>query len=214
MAAPVRGGFLSLFASAALAAVAVGPRVARAQAQVVEWEGVERVIAFADVHGADAELRTLLRESGVVDAQDRWAAGGAHVVSLGDLLDRGAGSRQVLDLLMRLQEEARTAGGRLHVLLGNHEAMNLLGDLRYVDAREYAAYTDLESPAEREEARRAGPRVAPRPVRPSTSDSRRGTLDAARRSRPMAATADGCSACRWRSASMTRCSCMADWAPC
>ena len=76
----------------------------------------------------------LLRETGIVDAQDRWAAGRTHVVSLGDLLDRGADSRKVMDLLMRLQGEAAAAGGQVHVVLGNHEAMNLLGDLRYVDA--------------------------------------------------------------------------------
>jgi hypothetical protein len=155
MTAAARGAFVPLLASLALAALVCGARTARGQSESVEWNGVERVIAFADVHGADAELRTLLRESGVVDAADRWAAADAHVVSLGDLLDRGAGSRQVLDLLMRLQEEARMAGGRLHVVLGNHEAMNLLGDLRYVDAQEYAGYADLESAAEREAARLA-----------------------------------------------------------
>ena len=47
-----------------------------------------------------------------VDAQDRWAAGRTHVVSLGDLLDRGADSRKVMDLLMRLQAEASAAGGQ------------------------------------------------------------------------------------------------------
>jgi len=155
MAGAPRGAFLPLLASVALAALVGDLRPASAQSDTVEWEGVERVIAFADVHGADAELRTLLRESGVVNAADHWAAGNAHVVSLGDLLDRGSGSRQVLDLLMRLQEEALTAGGRLHVLLGNHEAMNLLGDLRYVDAQEYAGYADFESAAEREAARLA-----------------------------------------------------------
>ena len=61
-------------------------------------------------------------------------------MSLGDLLDRGGDSRKVMDLLMRLQREASAAGGQMHVVLGNHEAMNLLGDLRYVVAAEYAAY--------------------------------------------------------------------------
>jgi hypothetical protein len=120
----------------------------------VQFSGVERVIAFADVHGAQSELQTLLRETGVVDAQDRWAAGRTHVVSLGDLLDRGDASRQVMDLLMRLQGEARAAGGRLHVVLGNHEAMNVLGDLRYVTRGEFAAYADVESATERAERRR------------------------------------------------------------
>jgi hypothetical protein len=126
-----------------------------AQSAQAQWSGVERVVAFADVHGAYTELLTLLRESGVIDAQDRWAAGRTHVVSLGDLLDRGADSRKVMDLLMRLQGEAQAAGGQLHVVLGNHEAMNLLGDLRYVDPGEFAAYADVESPAERAQRRAA-----------------------------------------------------------
>ena len=133
--------------------LSVVPALVLAQSAQVEWRGVERVVAFADVHGAFDELTALLRESGIIDAQNRWAAGRTHVVSLGDLLDRGADSRKVMDLLMRLQGEASAAGGALHVILGNHEAMNVLGDLRYVAAGEYAAYTDLEPPAVRKSAR-------------------------------------------------------------
>jgi Calcineurin-like phosphoesterase len=130
------------------------PAASPATAQT-QFTGIERVVAFADVHGAYTELVTLLRESGIIDAQDRWSAGRTHVVSVGDLLDRGDDSRKVMDLLMRLQGEARAAGGQLHVALGNHEAMNVLGDLRYVTPGEYAAYTDLESAAERAERRKA-----------------------------------------------------------
>jgi hypothetical protein len=43
----------------------------------------------------------------------------------------------------------------VHVVLGNHEAMNLLGDLRYVDVGEFAAYEDMESAAERAQMRQA-----------------------------------------------------------
>lgn len=130
-------------------------RDVRSQSASVQWTGVERTIVFADVHGAGTELRQLLRESGVIDAGEHWAAGSAHLVSLGDLLDRGPDARAVMDLLMRLQDEARAAGGQVHVLLGNHEAMNLMGDLRYVDAREYAGWTDFESAADRETGRKA-----------------------------------------------------------
>ncbi len=133
----------------------ISPREARTQAAQQQWRGVDRVVAFADVHGAYTELHALLRETGIIDAKDRWAAGHTHLVSLGDLLDRGADSRKVMDLLMRLQGEAQAAGGQLHVLLGNHEAMNLLGDLRYVETGEYASYGDLESSAERAEHRLA-----------------------------------------------------------
>ncbi|MGQ0586388.1 MAG: metallophosphoesterase [Gammaproteobacteria bacterium] len=119
------------------------------------WTGVERVVAFADVHGAYTEIVALLQAAGVVDARLRWSAGKAHVVSTGDLLDRGADSRKVMDLLMRLQDEAARAGGRLHVVLGNHEAMNVLGDLRYVIPGEFAAYAADEDPAERTRQREA-----------------------------------------------------------
>ena len=126
---------------------------AGAQKQPGSFAQVERVIAFADVHGAYDELTGLLRSAGVVDADLRWSAGAATVVSLGDLLDRGAGSRKTMDLLMRLQGEATAGGGALHVVLGNHEAMNLLGDLRDTTPAELAAYTGDEPAGLRERLR-------------------------------------------------------------
>lgn len=138
-----------LFALMIAVAASGNPRQSLAQGAAVQWNGIGRVVAFADVHGAYTELLGLLRDAGIVDAQDRWAAGTTNLVSLGDLLDRGADSRKVMDLLMRLQGEAQAQGGQLHVVLGNHEAMNILGDLRYVEPGEYAAYADMESAAGR-----------------------------------------------------------------
>jgi hypothetical protein len=143
----VKRKFAAALLAGALSSCALPP--ALAQAAAVRWKGVDRVVAFADVHGAYAQMLALLRDTGIVDAQDRWAAGRTHLVSLGDLLDRGADSRKALDLLMRLQGEALAQGGQVHVVLGNHETMNLLGDLRYVDPGEYASYADLESGTER-----------------------------------------------------------------
>ncbi|HEY8520971.1 MAG TPA: metallophosphoesterase [Gammaproteobacteria bacterium] len=108
-----------------------------------------RVVVVADVHGAYDELVGVLRATGIVDASLAWSGGDAVLVSLGDLLDRGYASRRVMDLLMRLEREAAAAGGSVYVLLGNHEAMNLLGDLRYVSAAEYAAFAAEEPPAVR-----------------------------------------------------------------
>jgi len=115
----------------------------------VEWKAIERVVAFADVHGAYDELVALLVSQGIIDGDLRWTGGRTHLVSLGDLLDRGDDSRKVMDLLMRLQQEAAASGGRVHVVVGNHEAMNVLGDLRYVTRGEYASYLPDEDPAER-----------------------------------------------------------------
>lgn len=108
-----------------------------------------RVVAVTDVHGAYAELRSILRRAAIIDEQDRWRGGDAHLVSAGDMLDRGADSRRVLDLLMRLEQEASAAGGAVHVLLGNHELMNLTGDLDDVSPGEFAAFADEEDASER-----------------------------------------------------------------
>lgn len=113
---------------------------------------VRRIVAFADVHGAYPELVSILRETSVIDGSLHWSAGDTHLVSLGDLVDRGPESRKVLDLLMRLEDEAGDAGGAVHVLLGNHEVMNIVGDLRYVSDSEYAAYAGSEDAALREQA--------------------------------------------------------------
>ncbi len=107
------------------------------------WEGVEDIVAVGDVHGAYPHLVTLLQNAGLIDADLRWQGGQTHLVSIGDLLDRGPQSRQAMDLLMRLQTEAPASGGRVHVLLGNHELMNLSGDLSEVSEAEHAALADL-----------------------------------------------------------------------
>lgn len=116
------------------------------------WTGVDRIVAFADVHGAYDELAGLLVAAGVVDDSLAWIAGDTHLVSVGDLLDRGARSRDVMDLLIRLQGEAEEAGGRVHVVAGNHELMNLIGDLRYVAREEFLAFAGDETGAQRDRA--------------------------------------------------------------
>ncbi len=114
------------------------------------WSGVDRVVAVSDVHGAFDAMTTTLAKAGVLDEELRWNGGATHLVITGDILDRGPDSRKVMDLLMRLEGEAVDAGGRVHLLLGNHEVMNLIGDLRYVSKEEYAAFADDESQEDRE----------------------------------------------------------------
>lgn len=121
-------------------------------AQADEWrfDGVERVVAIADIHGAYEPMVRALQKAAVIDGDLAWSGQEAHLVIVGDILDRGPDSRAAMDLLMRLESEAAAAGGRVHVLIGNHEAMNLVGDLRYVSAGEYAAFADEERAEERE----------------------------------------------------------------
>lgn len=116
------------------------------------WSGVDRMVVIPDIHGAYPEFIKLLQTTGIVDDSLNWVGGSTHLVSLGDLIDRGAGSREVMNLLMRLQREAPELGGRVHVVAGNHEVMNLVGDLRYVSEAEFAAFTDMEKVDQRKRA--------------------------------------------------------------
>jgi hypothetical protein len=126
--------------------VVLGPSgTARPADDPCALQGVPRVVAVGDVHGAFDNLVAVLRMAGIVDEKRRWSGGPAHLVQVGDFLDRGKDTRPVLDLLMRLEKEARKAGGRAHVLLGNHEVMNMLGDLRYVNPEEYALFKTPDS---------------------------------------------------------------------
>lgn len=112
-----------------------------------DWraDGVEKVVAIADVHGAYDAMVETLGEVGILDDNLAWSGGESHLVIVGDLLDRGPRSRDALDLLMRLEVEAAAAGGNVHVLIGNHEMMNMIGDLRYVSKSEYAAFAADET---------------------------------------------------------------------
>lgn len=127
---------------------------AAALAAQSSWTGVERVVAVGDIHGAYDELTAILRQAGVIDAESRWSGGRAHLVSMGDLVDRGDRSRDVLELMMRLEEEAAAAGGRVHVLLANHEAMRVSGELQDAAPGEFAAFAADEDPARRDAAYR------------------------------------------------------------
>lgn len=102
--------------------------------------GPKRIVAFGDVHGDLDATRNALRFAGAIDAEDRWIGGRLVVVQTGDQLDRGGDERAILDLFEQLRVQAAAAGGAFHALLGNHELMNVRGDLRYVTDEGFADF--------------------------------------------------------------------------
>ncbi|MEM8683297.1 MAG: metallophosphoesterase [Pseudomonadota bacterium] len=145
----VRKRLRRLLSSQFLAAVLLAASCAL---QAGEWHftDVDRIVAVSDVHGAYDAMVATLQQAEVVGERREWTGGKTHFVVAGDLLDRGPESRRIMDLMMRLEGEALQAGGRVHMLLGNHEVMNLVGDTRYVADAEFAAFADDESAEERE----------------------------------------------------------------
>lgn len=110
------------------------------------------VIAIGDVHGDFDDFCLILKHVGLIDERHHWTGGRITLVQTGDLLDRGPKARETMDLVAALEAEAASSGGRVVALLGNHEMMNLMGDLRYVTSQNYAGFVQAESDIIRKQA--------------------------------------------------------------
>lgn len=133
--------------SAAKRAASGAPSAALPAFAPYRFAAPARLVAIGDLHGDLDATERVFRLAGAIDAQDQWTGGRLWVVQVGDQLDRGDGDRDILEFLARLAPEARRAGGRLIVLNGNHEVMNVQGDFRYTTPggfRDFDSYASLE----------------------------------------------------------------------
>jgi hypothetical protein len=96
----------------------------------------DSLFIVGDTHGDTDALLSGLRAARLVDADGNWSGGRSSLVFAGDMMDRGPDVLGLLWLIYRLERQARRAGGAVHVVLGNHEIMVMLSDLRYVHPRE------------------------------------------------------------------------------
>ena len=115
-------------------------------------QGAARIYAIGDIHGSLDGFKSILKATGLADANGKWSGGRAQLIQTGDYVDRGEGTRAVLDLLMALESQAKGAGGRTFALLGNHEVMNLIGETRDVTREIYATFADADSDQRRNDA--------------------------------------------------------------
>lgn len=120
-----------------------------APARPLAAQAAARIVAIGDIHGEIVGFKAILKAAGLAGANGRWSGGRAQLIQTGDYTDRGEGTRAVLDLLMALEPQARKAGGRALVLLGNHEVMNLIGDTRDVTREIFATFADANSEKKR-----------------------------------------------------------------
>ncbi len=104
----------------------------------VQFKPVDSLYVVGDVHGEFDTLTAVLRNASLIDREGKWSGGRRHLVFLGDLFDRGDDVTRTLWFLYGLERQAETAGGKVHVVLGNHEIMVLTNDLRYVSDKEVA----------------------------------------------------------------------------
>ena len=143
----------------ALAPLQAAPPAFRVPTPAPQSATARRIVAIGDVHGAAENLAAILTRAGLIDAKQRWTGGKTILVQTGDVMDRGAGVRTALDLLMALEPQAAAAGGRVQVLLGNHEVMNLLADTRDATPEIFRSFADGDSESRRERAFQAATRI-------------------------------------------------------
>jgi len=93
---------------------------------------VSEIAALSDIHGQFDLLIRLLQNNKIVDKSLNWSFEEGHLVIVGDIFDRGDKVNEILWFIYELEAQARSKGGRVHYLLGNHEYMVLYNDLRYV----------------------------------------------------------------------------------
>jgi hypothetical protein len=102
--------------------------------------GSGRIVVVGDLNGAYDALIEILSGTGLINRKLAWAGGRDELVQVGDLFNRGGGAVRALRLLLKLRREARRAGGRVTVLLGNHEVMTALGHEGYCTEDEYLSF--------------------------------------------------------------------------
>lgn len=109
-----------------------------------EWTGIKKIVAIGDLHGDYDNFIEILKGVKLVDDSLHWIGGETHLVQTGDILDRGPDARKIFDLIMALEKEAEDAGGMVHMLIGNHEEMNITGiafdNPRYVTVEQFISF--------------------------------------------------------------------------
>lgn len=99
-----------------------------------EYGNEKKILVISDIEGNFAAFRKLLQGNKVIDENYNWIFDKGHLVLVGDFVDRGSKVMEVLWLIYSLEEKAKAAGGYVHYILGNHEIMNMSGELDYVQA--------------------------------------------------------------------------------
>jgi len=94
-----------------------------------------KILVTSDNEGNFNSFYSLLVSAQVMDTSYRWTFGDGHLVIAGDMFDRGDNVIPCLWMVYNLEQQAKKAGGGVHFILGNHEVMNLQGDIRYVNPK-------------------------------------------------------------------------------
>ena len=101
----------------------------------VRYETDAPVNAISDIESGFGAFKQFLMAHGVVDQDLNWTFDDGHLVLVGDFVDRGASTTQVLWAIYRLEQLASAQGGRVHFIVGNHEIKFMQGNFQASDEK-------------------------------------------------------------------------------
>ena len=103
------------------------------------------IAIIGDLHGCPESLHLASVALGLADENLCWVAEKTILIITGDACDRGHDSASIYKLIMKWQYEAEVLGSKVIFIIGNHEIMNISGDLYYNTAEEIASYGGAEA---------------------------------------------------------------------
>ena len=105
----------------------------------------DRLIVIGDIHADFNLFNHILVQSKLIDTNQNWIAQPKDtvIVQVGDILDGGGrfgkevhGEKNIVELINKINKQARKLGGGFYPLLGNHELMNVYGDFKYASKKD------------------------------------------------------------------------------
>ncbi|KAF9102824.1 hypothetical protein BGX27_010850 [Mortierella sp. AM989] len=103
-----------------------------------------RIVAVGDLHSDYPQTLAVLRLANIIDDSANWSAGSDTLIQTGDIPDRGPDTIAIYQLFQKLRQQAKDAGGEVVNVYGNHEVMNIGGDLRYVTQEDINSFGGLK----------------------------------------------------------------------
>lgn len=103
----------------------------------------KRIVALGDLHGDLEATEEALTLGGVLGPSGEWIGGDTVLVQVGDVFDRGGKELAILELFEDLRAQARVQGGDVHVLLGNHELLNVALDFTFVSKEGFRSFDGM-----------------------------------------------------------------------